>query len=107
MGTFRLVFAVTALVGLLAVPAPQEAYPGQSSHAAPPEGWMCQPQHPSGFGVPLDHVCGCARMVLKDPDGQCSRLPDGALRVTEDPKCTVFCHADHCACPMQGCEDGS
>ena len=108
MGTFsgglRLLFIFGATLVLVTAQPPQEAYPGQATHQAPPAGWMCQPQHPQGFGVPLDHVCTCQRMAGLNQNGLCAQDPADRGPVREDPKCTVFCHMDSCACPVHQCD---
>jgi hypothetical protein len=78
---------VLALMALLVLQNPQEPYPGQSQHQEPPAGWVCMNQN-FELSVPKEHVCRCERM--KKEDGS----------IVEDPSCTVFCHADHCACAM-------
>jgi hypothetical protein len=57
----------------------------------PPEpapGWYCSPKGQE------DHQCACHRM---DHDAQCDGTPQ------EDPQCRVYCHKDHCRCPVM-CE---
>ena len=54
----------------------------------PAAGWYCSPK---GQG---DHHCTCQRM---DHDSQCEGMPQ------EDPQCRVYCHKDHCRCPVM-CE---
>ena len=75
------------LVLLLMAQAPSEPYPGQGEHAKPPEGWMCEPQN-YDLSVPRDHVCSCER----------TQNENGAIM--EDKQCTVWCHMDHCKCPV-------
>ena len=76
------------LVVALMMQVSSEPYPGQGEHAKPPDGWMCEPQNYE-LSVPVAHVCNCERMY-----------DDNTKSVIEDRECTVFCHADHCACPM-------
>lgn len=83
-----------------------EKYPGQASHGVPPDGWMCEPANGPHF-VPPDHQCSCQRMATMSPDGSCAHDPDGKEHVMEDPKCAVFCHMDHCKCPVSHCEEGA
>lgn len=82
------ILLLPALLGVaLQDTQPAEKYPGQASHAVPPDGWYCLNQNYT-LTVPADHVCSCERM--KREDGT----------VVEDSKCSVFCHADHCKCLM-------
>ncbi len=69
--------------------APDEPYPGQSTHATPPEGWFCEHQN-YALSIPPAHACACERST--DEHGV----------VHEDPGCTAWCHADHCHCDMEG-----
>lgn len=86
---------ILALLIVLALGLQQpEQYPGQASHAEPPEGWLCAPQTPD-FQTPADHVCACQRVCVDDASGD--------NRTMEDPHCAVFCHASHCRCPVMGC----
>lgn len=82
--------AMPALPPLPAAPAQQvaEPYPGQSNHAEPPNDWFCERQNYE-LNIPQAHVCSCEHGC--DAEG---------VR-HEDKKCTVFCHADHCHCPLQ------
>lgn len=64
-----------------------EPYPGQSQHAVPPKDWFCTPT-----AADPDHKCACKRMDASAP--VCDDPPK------EDPVCTVYCHADHCRCPI-------
>lgn len=81
-----------------------EAYPGQHDHEKPPEGWYCEPQTPR-YTIPPDHVCACRRMEITEvTTGECVKNPDGSNYVTEDPKCAVWCHKDHCKCPTMSCD---
>ena len=72
---------------LLAAQTTQEPYPGQSEHQKPPEGWVCMPQNYE-LSVPEAHACSCER----------SYNDQGAI--VEDKECTVWCHMDHCTCPI-------
>ena len=74
----------------------REAYPGQGEHREPPKGWMCS-NHPR---APRDHKCDCQRTCAK-PTDEDGNVIDGPMVVTEDTKCKVWCHADHCACPVK------
>ena len=51
----------------------------------PPPGWFCSP---TGDG---DHRCTCHRV---DYDRACEGQP------THDQVCKVFCHENHCSCPV-------
>lgn len=70
----------------------------------PPEGWVCA--HP-GPNVPADHECGCQRKCIQnlecDEEGNCTQ-GSPPMTTMEDPKCKVYCHAKHCACPIEGCK---
>ena len=68
----------------------REAYPGQSSHATPPKGWYCTTDKRAA----KDHQCDCHRECGTDDAGKKTPAP-------EDPKCTVWCHKDHCGCPVK------
>ena len=65
-----------------------EQYPGQRDHAIPPEGWKCEHQN-FELSIPVDHMCNCERMYSEEEG-----------RVIEDKQCSVYCHMDHCACPI-------
>jgi hypothetical protein len=94
MRTRYLVLAF-ALVAALAA-GQQEPYPGQSSHAEPPKDFFCS-NHPN---APKAHKCDCQKTCAKPTDEEGNTV-DGPLVVTEDPKCTVWCHKDHCACALK------
>lgn len=72
-------------------PDPPEAYPGQHEHARPPEGFYCKRQS-TQLDVPPEQACTCERMYS----------PDDPTVVLEDRHCTVWCHADRCACGIAG-----
>jgi hypothetical protein len=72
-------------------PQAPEIYPGQSSHAQPPEGWFCQRQN-SALSVPPEHACRCERMYD----------PDDPTVIREDKECSVWCHPDSCKCGVSG-----
>lgn len=76
----------------------QEPYPGHDSHQAPPPGWFCQHQYyvDGKPQVEPSHVCMCDRKCMENADGE--------PYTVEDPKCTVYCHKDHCDCPTP-CQD--
>jgi hypothetical protein len=76
----------------------REQYPGQSWHATPPDGYFCT-KHPS---ADADHKCECLKKCVPelDEDGN----PTGKQVVQEDPKCSVRCHPDHCACEVKCAE---
>jgi hypothetical protein len=76
-----------------------EPYPGQGEHAEPPKGWFCS-SHPS---APRDHKCDCKKTCAKPTDEDGNTI-DGPMIVTEDARCTVFCHKDHCACEVKCAE---
>ena len=93
---------LSVLVGALFVQAPakppKEAYPGQSEHAKPPDDFFCTPAAKDAA-----HRCACKRMATLTEDEAkakvcCTEIPPE--RVQEDAKCTVFCHKDHCQCPV-------
>ena len=52
----------------------------------PPAGWFCSPK-----ASEMDHKCACKRM---DSDQMCEGTPQ------EDRECKVWCHKDHCRCPV-------
>lgn len=89
-------------IGVLA--AQHEPYPGQGEHQMPPDGWFCS----RDGGGNLDHVCNCRGMseqhdpMCKTPEKP-AEPPDeeGGVTQGEDPSCTVFCHRDHCRCPIK------
>jgi hypothetical protein len=88
-----IVFAV--VVSLLAVPQQWPPTPGNPEHATPPPGWMCSPNGPA------DHKCECRRVNgHADPEEGDAGMPEKCA-IQEDPKCKVFCHMDHCACPVE------
>ena len=74
------------LLLLLQTATPPEDYPGQSNHAAPPAGWMCEPQNYE-LSVPPEHACTCERMCDSETG-----------KVIEDKRCKVWCHPDACKC---------
>lgn len=76
------------LLALQVTEPPREAYPGQSEHAKPPDGWFCEVQN-YDLSVPRDHVCSCERM--------CDETT-GAVR--EDRNCSVYCWPAACKCPV-------
>lgn len=78
-----------------------EAYPGQREHAKPPDGWFC--------AVPSQakdraHACQCKRMAQPTAEDKCCEKTKPE-EIREDTKCKVYCHKDHCTCPVQ-CGDG-
>jgi hypothetical protein len=80
------------LFAILFLQGPPEAYPGQRDHAEPPKGFFCSPTAKDAA-----HKCACKRMTMATPDDtHCEQTP-----VEEDAKCTVYCHADHCRCPVK------
>jgi hypothetical protein len=83
----RTLFIAFALAATLAAQS-DEKYPGQSTHQPPPDGWMCEHQN-YDLTVPADHMCSCERMYSEEQE-----------RVIEDKQCSVYCHMDHCACPI-------
>jgi hypothetical protein len=88
-----------ALLSVLVQQAPTpEPYPGQRDHAAPPDGWFCSPT-----AKVKAHECHCKRMGYTTKDDPLCEDP--GVQVTEDQKCTVWCHKDHCLCPMT-CDSG-
>ena len=79
---------LVALVSFVAQQAP-EPYPGQGQHLPPPPGWFCSHIDPN----PAKR-CACKRMVH---DEDCEGIP------TEEATCKVYCHKQHCHCPVE-CE---
>jgi hypothetical protein len=72
-------------------PAPGQEPTGRAPGQEAPEpapGWFCSPKGQA------DHQCACQRM---DHDPQCEGMPQ------EDSQCRVYCHKDHCRCPVK-CE---
>lgn len=105
---FRLTTILFALVvGVLGAQdqTEPEKYPGQHDHAKPPEGWYCSPQTPK-YTIPPDHLCACQRHTIPNlsTGEECIKNPDGTDYLVEDPKCSVWCHADHCRCPHDSCD---
>lgn len=90
-------FIALLLTGQATGQQPPEAYPGQREHAKPPDGFQCTiPQ----LAKDKAHACSCRRMV-KNPEGdKCCETVERS-EAPEDPKCTVYCHKDHCTCPIQ------
>lgn len=83
---------------LSAFQTPPEAYPGQRQHADPPPSWFCSASPKKGDEA---HKCSCTRMAQATPvDPDCCEAV-----ITEDPKCTVYCHMDHCMCKVT-CKKG-
>lgn len=100
-----------ALVAIILGQQPTEPYPGQGQHREPPAGWFCSPT-----AKDKAHTCHCKRMVNRlppdpennqpgDPDKEHDPLCEEA-HVTEDKECTVYCHAQHCLCPVV-CDAGT
>ena len=91
---------------LAQTPAPQEPYPGQREHHAPPEGWFC-----SRDAQDRAHFCICSGMQPNN-DPLCKKEPTEPVPIDpddpdagtfvpvppEDPQCTVWCHRSHCHC---------
>jgi hypothetical protein len=83
------------VVGLLALLA---AAPLPQERPAPPKGWFCS----NAPNAPKDHKCDCHReCVRRPPDGGSQGEGGGSTVVIEDPKCKVYCHKEHCACPIK------
>ena len=58
----------------------------------PPAGWACTPRGMVKDGQQTnDHPCSCKRM---DHSDDCEGVP------LEDPVCEVYCHKEHCQCPV-------
>ncbi len=70
---------------------PPEAYPGQHQHAEPPKGWFCSPT-----AKVKAHECHCKRMTHATTDDPVCE----DTHVAEDAQCSVYCHMDHCLCPV-------
>jgi hypothetical protein len=64
----------------------QKPSPPFPNHEQPPPGWFCSPT-----AAQPDHKCSCKRM---DADDLCEGEPQ------EDTKCLVWCHKQHCRCPI-------
>jgi len=75
-----------ALAFMLAAQGPSNPFP---NHEEPPAGWFCSPGARDAA-----HKCNCHRV---DDDPTCEGTPH------EDSICKVYCHADHCHCPV-ACE---
>ncbi len=87
-------FLVAALLSFLVQQEP-EPYPGQRGHAMPPDGWFCS--HDSKEPA---HKCQCKRMARPAPgDPCCDNVKDEDI--IESDQCKVYCHKDHCHCPVQ------
>lgn len=71
-------------LGLAQEQAPARPFP---NHEEPPVGWFCSPT-----AAQADHVCHCQRMMHDAPICESD--------VQEDANCSVYCHRDHCACPV-------
>lgn len=80
------VFLALSVVAMLAGQQSNEAYPGQSNHAKPPEGWVCE--HPTIGVTAPEHTCNCERHC--DENG----------KVVEDRECQSWCWPDSCKCGM-------
>jgi hypothetical protein len=67
-----------------------------------PPGQFCQ--HVVAGRQPPAHPCACQRECVDNieigDDGQ----PHETISVREDAQCKQYCHADHCHCPMRGCD---
>ena len=73
---------------------PVESYPGQRQHQEPPVGYFC-----SNEAKDKAHKCECKRMTHPTPeDPSCCETA-----IVEDMKCQVWCHPQHCLCPVK-CE---
>lgn len=82
------ILCLALLLALQVTQEPHEAYPGQSEHRAPPEGWFCEMQNYE-LSVPPEHVCSCEHMC-DEATGQ----------IIESRDCAVFCHPLSCKCPV-------
>lgn len=86
----------------------REAYPGQAQHREPPKGWYCVPTDTAKRMETDPHACDCLGMISdplcsttsKDESGNEVTTP----ATTENSKCRVYCHKDHCTC-MRLCHD--
>lgn len=81
---------VLAAFAVMVAQEPAEPYPGQRNHAQPPDGWNCY-RPPVDLQGDQSHWCSCERIC--DQDTQV---------VHEDKQCSVYCHMDHCTCPVSG-----
>jgi hypothetical protein len=61
-----------------------------------PDGVYCTPQGKvyKGLQTP-DEPCHCQIMMREDQDGCCN------IQQNNDPKCTQYCHEQHCRCPHE------
>ncbi len=71
------------LLFVVAQQNPDQPFP---NHEQPPDGWYC-----SHNDTRAAHKCACQRM---DEDPLCEGTPK------EEAVCKVYCHADHCHCPI-------
>lgn len=74
---------IAVILGQIALAQTDQPFP---NHEEPPAGWFCSPK-----AAALDHQCTCKRM---DSDKLCEGTP------AEDRQCKVWCHKDHCQCPV-------
>lgn len=77
------------------IPAPPlpngEAYPGQSRHQQPPDGWFCYQADQKPEHLPAAHVCKCNRRCPAHPTDP---------EPPEDAACSVYCWKSYCRCGM-------
>jgi hypothetical protein len=71
------------LLGQISLAQTDQPFP---NHEEPPAGWFCTQK-----AADTDHKCSCKRM---DADAMCEGTPQ------EDRECKVWCHKDHCRCPV-------
>lgn len=82
----KAIFGVLLFGLILQDPLPPEDYPGQRQHGKPPDGWFCSHNDPHPA-----KSCSCVRV---DTSQDCEGTP------TEDRMCKVWCHKQHCKCPI-------
>lgn len=75
------------------------------NHELPPKGWYCVPADTAERVQTNDHACDCLGM-RSDPicrtEGQDENgNPIEVRRTTDNSRCKVYCHKDHCACASQ------
>ncbi len=90
------VLAVISLAAQRPAPGKPEQYPGQSSHAKPPDGWMCSPKNTQP-APPPDHACLCHM--------ECEKAANGEEMWKPDPQCSAFCFEKSCSCPHMHCSE--
>lgn len=72
--------------------------PGNPGHKEPPPGEAC-----THDATDPAHNCACHRECVPDLDEDGNPINE-RQHVQEDAKCRVFCFANHCHCPIRGCD---